>query len=124
MPGPLPWASYGDALESLLEVLEIEVEDCRQRRTARLTHVSRLPVGKTWDTFQRDRLSTRVNQKLGEFARGEFVERSVNVLAFGLPGTREDSCHVCHWTPTGGDGMLCPVHAGLLPGTGFAGSQT
>jgi len=32
-------------------------------------------------------MPAELNQKLDELARGEFVERSVNVLAFGLPGT-------------------------------------
>jgi DNA replication protein DnaC len=80
-------AGHGDALESLLEVLEMEAEDRRQRRTARLRQASKLPVGKTWDTFERDRLPVELNQKLDELARGEFVGNSVNVLAFGLPGT-------------------------------------
>jgi len=39
------------------------------------------------DTFERKRMPAELNQKLDELARGEFVERSVNVLAFGLPGT-------------------------------------
>jgi DNA replication protein DnaC len=78
---------HGDALDSLLEVLEMEAEDRRQRRTARLRQASKLPAGKTWDTFERKRMPAELNQKLDELARGEFVERSVNVLAFGLPGT-------------------------------------
>jgi len=80
-------AGHGGALESLLEVLEMEAEDRRQRRTARLRQASRLPAGKTWDTLERDRLPAELNLKLDELVRGEFVERSVNVLAFGLPGT-------------------------------------
>ena len=32
-------------------------------------------------------MAPSLNQKLDELVRGEFVERSVNVLAFGLPGT-------------------------------------
>jgi DNA replication protein DnaC len=80
-------AGHGDALESLLEVLEMEAEDRRQRRTDRLRQASKLPAGKTWDTFQRERMPAELNHKLDELARGEFVERSVNVLAFGLPGT-------------------------------------
>jgi DNA replication protein DnaC len=80
-------AGHADALESLLEVLEMEAEDRRQRRTARLRQASKIPVGKTWDTFERERMPAELIQKLDELARGEFVERSVNVLAFGLPGT-------------------------------------
>jgi len=46
-------AGHVDALDSLLEVLEMEAEDRRQRRTARLRQASKLPAGKTWDTFER-----------------------------------------------------------------------
>ena len=80
-------AGHGDALESLLEVLEMEAEDRRQRRTDRLRQASKLPAGKTWDTFEHERMPAELNHKLDELVRGEFVERSVNVLAFGLPGT-------------------------------------
>ena len=80
-------AGYGEALETLLEVLELEAEDRQQRRTTRLRRASRLPPGKTWDTFERHRLPARLQQQLGELAQGDFVEQGVNVLAFGLPGT-------------------------------------
>ena len=41
---------HGAALETLLEVLEQEAEDRRQRRIGRLHTASRLPSGKTWET--------------------------------------------------------------------------
>ena len=80
-------AGHRDALETLLEVLEQEAEDRRQRRIIRLRRASRLPVGKTWDTFEHDRVPVMLRQQLEELAEGDFVERSVNLLAFGLPGT-------------------------------------
>ena len=43
-------AGHGDALETLLEVLEQEAEDRRQRRINKLRKESRLPAGKTWET--------------------------------------------------------------------------
>ena len=81
-------AGHGDALETLLEVLEQEAEDRRQRRIGRLRTASRLPAGKTWETFEHD-----LRQQLGELSDGSFVDRGVNVLAFGLPGTG-DPCTV------------------------------
>ena len=42
---------------------------------------------KTWDTFEHDRVPVALRQQLDELADGSFVERGVNVLAFGLPGT-------------------------------------
>ena len=80
-------AGHGDALPTFLEVLEEEAEDRRQRRINRLRKESRLPSGKTWETFEHGRLPLALRQQLDQLARGDFVERGVNVLAFGLPGT-------------------------------------
>ena len=80
-------AGHGDALETLLEVLEQEADDRRQRRIGRLRTASRLPAGKTWETFEHDRVPLALRQQLGELSDGSFVDRGVNVLAFGLPGT-------------------------------------
>ena len=49
-------AGHGDALSTFLEVLEQEADDRRQRRIDRLRKVSRLPSGKTWETFEHDRM--------------------------------------------------------------------
>ena len=49
-------AGHMDALHTLVEVLEQEAEDRRQRRIIRIRRASRLPVGKTWDTFEHDRV--------------------------------------------------------------------
>ena len=80
-------AGHGDALSAFLEVLEQEAEDRRQRRIGRLRTSSRLPAGKTWETFEHDRAPLSLQQKLGELAEGGFVDRGVNMVAFGLPGT-------------------------------------
>ena len=80
-------AGHGDALSAFLEVLEQEAEDRRQRRIGRLRTSSRLPAGKTWETFEHDRAPLSLQQKLGELAVGGFVDRGVNMVAFGLPGT-------------------------------------
>ena len=80
-------AGHGDALPILLEVLEQEAEDRRHRRINRLRRESRLPSGKTWEIFEHDRMPLALRQQLDQLAQGSFVERGVNVLAFGLPGT-------------------------------------
>ena len=51
-------AGHGDALFTFLEVLEQEAENRRQRRTDRLRKESRLPAGKTWETFEHERHRT------------------------------------------------------------------
>ena len=80
-------AGHAAALPTLVEVLEQEAEDRRIRRVDRLRRASRLPVGKTWDTFEHDRVPVKLRQQLVRLAEGDFVERGVNVLAFGMPGT-------------------------------------
>jgi DNA replication protein DnaC len=48
--------------------------------------MSKLPPGKTLDTLDDTRLPRPLLQQLRELARGEFLDRATNVLAFGLPG--------------------------------------
>ena len=79
-------AGHGDALPTFLEVLEQEAEDRRHRRINRLRRESRLPSGKIWETFEHHRVPLAMRQQLDHLAQGSFVERGVNVLAFGLPG--------------------------------------
>ena len=101
-------AGHGDALETLLEVLEQEAEDRRQRRINKLRKESRLPAGKTWESFEHERVPLSLQQQLGELADGNFVERGVNVLAFGLPGTGKTHalCAVGHRLVESGRSVL------------------
>jgi DNA replication protein DnaC len=79
-------AEEHDALPLLLEVLELEAGDRRERRVERLTRASKLPPAKTFDTFQDARLPRSLSQQLRDLATGHFIDRATNVLAFGLPG--------------------------------------
>ena len=79
-------AGHADALVTLVEVLEQEAEDRRARRVDRLRRASKLPAGKTWETFEHDRAPVQLRQQL-QRAEGDFADRGVNVLAFGMPGT-------------------------------------
>ena len=116
-------AGHGDALPTFLEVLEQEAEDRRQRRIGRLRTASRLPAGKTWETFEHDRVPVSLRQQLGELAGGNFVEHGVNVLAFGLPGTGKTHalCAVGHRLVE--SGKVGPLRPGLSAGTGPPGRQ-
>lgn len=80
-------AGHEDALTVVLDVLEAEAADRQDRRVSRLRQASHLPLGKTFATFDDSRLPRELARRLRQLARGEFVERAVNVLAFGLPGT-------------------------------------
>jgi DNA replication protein DnaC len=80
-------AGQGPALSTLAEVFELEADDRRQRRITRLRYASKLPPGKTAATFDATRLPPKLQHQLDELASAAFLERSANVLAFGLPGT-------------------------------------
>ena len=80
-------AGHTDALVTLVEVLEQEAEDRRMRRVDRLRRASKLPAGKTWDTFEHDRAPAQLRHLLKRLVEDDFVDRGVNVLAFGMPGT-------------------------------------
>ena len=118
-------AGRGDALSTFLEVLKQEAEDRRQRRIGRLRTASRLPAGKTWETFEHERMPLSLQQQLGELAGGNFVDRGVNVLAFGLPGTGKTHalCAVGHRLVEAGTlGALRPgLPAGAEPAPAEAG---
>ena len=79
-------AEQQPALPLLLEVLELEAEERRDRRITRLRRASKLPPGKTFATLDEGRLPPGLVRKLHELADGDFLEDASNVLAFGLPG--------------------------------------
>jgi DNA replication protein DnaC len=79
-------AGHHQALPTLLEVFEAELEARGQRRCERLLKASRLPAGKTFDSLEEARLPRQVVARLHELAKGEFLDRADNVLCFGLPG--------------------------------------
>jgi DNA replication protein DnaC len=79
-------AGYEAALPVILEVFEAEHSERTVRRCERLLRASKLPVGKTLDTLDERRLPRGLAQQLRELATGSFLERTDNVLCFGLPG--------------------------------------
>jgi len=80
-------ASHRDALPMVLELFEMEAHERRIRKVRRLLNASKLPPTKTFDTLKEDRLPRPLMQKFRELATGAFLERTTNILAFGLPGT-------------------------------------
>jgi DNA replication protein DnaC len=83
---------HRDVLGLVLELLEMEAGDRRARRVERLLRASRLPPGKTFETLQDKRLPRPLSQKIAELSSGAFLDRTTNVLAFGLPGTGKTHC--------------------------------
>lgn len=70
----------------LRHLAEVELADRERRRTERLLRHSRLPVDKTLDALDLERLPDKIRRQLPTLCEGGFVERAENVLAFGLPG--------------------------------------
>jgi len=79
-------AGHAEALDTLLEVLEAEVSDRRERRVTRLRRASGLPPAKTMATLDLKRFPSKLAHLIRELAGGDFLDRAENVLAFGLPG--------------------------------------
>lgn len=80
-------AGHDEALRLVHDVLVAEADDRHERRVERLRRASRLPPGKTFDTFDDKRLPRPLARKLRELAKGDFLSQAANALAFGLPGT-------------------------------------
>jgi DNA replication protein DnaC len=70
----------------LRHLVELEIEGRRLRKIERLLKASHLPSGKTLATLDLSRFSAKVRRQLPTLCEGHFLERSENILAFGLPG--------------------------------------
>jgi len=71
----------------LQELLERECEVRRQHRIERRLRESRLPLEKSWESFEQGRLPLKVRQQMAVLFDGSFLERRENVLVFGNPGS-------------------------------------
>lgn len=71
----------------LSHLLEQEVAARQERRIKRLRSAAKLPPGKTFITFDEQRLPLRIRHQLSYLQAGDFVNRQQNILCFGLPGT-------------------------------------
>jgi DNA replication protein DnaC len=91
-------AGRQDTLPLLQDVLEMEAKDRNDRRVERLRHASHLPLAKTLDTLDRQRLPRPLLQTIDQLAEGGWVEEAKNVLAFGLPGVGKThvACAIGH----------------------------
>ncbi len=71
----------------LAEVMEREREVRSYNRTQRMLRQSKLPLEKSLECFDMNRLSSRLRAQVKALMDGSFVERSENLLAFGKPGS-------------------------------------
>jgi DNA replication protein DnaC len=71
----------------LLDLIERECQERREHRIARLLQVSKLPLEKTMDNFDLQRLPAKAGRQVKTLLDGSFLDRRENVLAFGNPGS-------------------------------------
>ncbi|MFO7740108.1 MAG: IS21-like element helper ATPase IstB [Desulfatiglandaceae bacterium] len=71
----------------LAEVMEREREVRRYNRIQRLLQESKLPLEKSLEAFNMDRLPSMLTAQVNALLDGSFLDRSENVLAFGNPGS-------------------------------------
>lgn len=70
----------------LVQLCEVEAAQRRERKQQRLLAQSKLPSGKTLGNLEEGHLPAKVRRQWPTLLEGGFVERSENLLAFGLPG--------------------------------------
>lgn len=74
-------------LAYLSELTTLECEARREGRIKRQMRRSKLPAGKTWNSFKFKRLPLTVTRQLETLRDGSFLDRRENVLIFGKPGS-------------------------------------
>lgn len=97
--------------EVLRHLCESEAVERAQKRTVRLLAESGLPEGKTLSTLDGATLPAKVRKQLAGLIDGSFVDRSVNVLAFGLPGRGKT-----HFLADWGGNSFCGIPSGCYSG--------
>jgi DNA replication protein DnaC len=74
-------------IEYLSELTSLEIQSRREGRVRRLMTKSKLPLGKTWSSFDFTRLPLSARRKLETLRDGRFLDSRENVLIFGRPGS-------------------------------------
>jgi DNA replication protein DnaC len=82
----------------LCELATRECEYRRENKIKRMIKDSRLPLEKTFQTFELERLPIKIRRQLKILCDGDFVRRRENLLAFGKPGSGKTHllCGICH----------------------------
>ena len=71
----------------LAEVMEREREVRSHKRIQRMLRESKVPLEKSLDAFEIERLPSKLAAQIKALLEGSFVGRSENILAFGNPGS-------------------------------------
>lgn len=83
--------------EYLLSLIEAEREQRVQNRTERYLRASKIPLEKSLENFELNRLPKRVLHQFKALLRGDFLDRHENLLVFGAPGSGKTHmvCALC-----------------------------
>jgi DNA replication protein DnaC len=76
-----------DPLCFLVEMLELELEDRKERRAVRCTREAGFPLLKTLEGFDFRRAPDLPEPLIRELSEGSYIERVENILFLGEPGT-------------------------------------
>src|ERR1700692_2039291 len=71
----------------LLALAEVEAAERDARRMGRRLDESKLPREKTLGNYNMDRFPAKVRTTFATLREGSFIDRAVNVIVFGNPGT-------------------------------------
>lgn len=71
----------------LADLVVSEVEARRINRIERLLRESKLPLEKSWNTFEQQRLPANLLFQVKALFEGAFLDRFENILVFGNPGS-------------------------------------
>jgi DNA replication protein DnaC len=84
--------------EYLYELAQRECEVRRANKIARLVKMSKLPLEKTLETFELNRMPLKIRRQVKVLSEGSFADRNENILAFGKPGSGKTHllCGICH----------------------------
>lgn len=84
--------------EYLYELAQMECEVRRANKIARLVKMSKLPLEKTLQTFELNRMPLKIRRQAKVLSEGSFADCSENILAFGKPGSGKTHllCGICH----------------------------
>jgi len=73
--------------EYLLELIERQCMIRRNKRIERRLRESKLPLEKTFEVFEMNRLPRKIVQQIKTLMKGAFIDHKENILAFGNPGS-------------------------------------
>jgi DNA replication protein DnaC len=71
----------------LMALISEEIQTRRHHRIERLLAESRLPLEKSFETFDRQRIPPKVARQVSTLSTGQFLDNRENILVFGNPGS-------------------------------------